>query len=125
MCHRGTRRRAVPMLLPGRANDDVARTDDSERFAPALHVTAAAGDHQLLAQGWLCQLLREPGSNVTTAALVRAGAVDVNSGSTRTVPVKYSVGPFAEGCEPLRLSSMFRTPLERSYALATPRLFRT
>jgi hypothetical protein len=30
----------------------------------------------------------------------------LNSGSTRTVPVKYSTGPLPEGCEPIRLISI-------------------
>jgi hypothetical protein len=47
-----------------------------------------------------------PRVNVTVAPLTRAGAAVLNGASTRTVPVKYSAGPFAEGCEPFRLISM-------------------
>jgi hypothetical protein len=39
-------------------------------------------------------------TNVTVAPKARAGAGGWNSGSTRTVPVKYSAGPLPEGCEP-------------------------
>src|SRR5947207_5656261 len=44
-------------------------------------------------QGWVCQALRAPGSNVTVAPLNGAGPGDWNSGSMRTLPVKYSAGP--------------------------------
>jgi hypothetical protein len=50
--------------------------------------------------------VRAPGSKVTLAPTTRAGAGALKSGSTRTVPVKYSAGPLPEGCEPLRLISM-------------------
>src|SRR5438105_9701790 len=60
--------------------------------------------------GWVCHAVRAPGSNVTLAPTTRAGAGGLNSGSTRTVPVKYSAGPLPEGCEPLRLISIFWTP---------------
>src|SRR5438270_6883652 len=56
--------------------------------------------------GCVCQALRAPGSNVTLLPLTRAGSGALNSGSTRTAPVKYSAGPLPEGCEPLRLISM-------------------
>src|SRR5438067_11296666 len=58
--------------------------------------------------GCVCQLLRAPGSKVTYAPLERDGAGALNSWSMRTVPVKYSAGPRAEGCDPLRLSSICR-----------------
>jgi hypothetical protein len=52
--------------------------------------------------GCVCQAVRAPGSNVTLAALTRAGSGARKSGSTRTTPVKYSAGPLPDGCEPLR-----------------------
>src|SRR6478609_7348928 len=61
--------------------------------------------------GCVCQLLRAHGSNVTVAPRARAGSGALKSGSTRTVPVKYSAGPLAEGCDPLRLMSIVRLPL--------------
>jgi hypothetical protein len=38
--------------------------------------------------------------------VARAGAGAWNSGSTRTAPVKYSIGPLPDGCEPFRLISI-------------------
>ena len=49
------------------------------------------------------QLLRAPGSKVTYAPLERDGDGALNSWSMRTVPVKYSAGPLAEGCDPFFL----------------------
>jgi hypothetical protein len=50
--------------------------------------------------------VRAPGSKVTSAVAMRAGSGGLNSGSMRTLPVKYSVEPFPEGWEPLLLMSM-------------------
>src|SRR6478672_7155403 len=47
-----------------------------------------------------------PGSNVTALPAARAGATAEYSGSMRTMPVNQSAGPFADGCEPLRLISI-------------------
>src|SRR6266545_4777840 len=52
--------------------------------------------------GCLCHAVRAPGSNVTLAPRARAGSGASNSGSIRTLPVKYSAGPLADACEPLR-----------------------
>ncbi|MEH2077757.1 MAG: hypothetical protein V7K57_25710 [Nostoc sp.] len=57
--------------------------------------------------GWVCHAVRAPGSNVTLAPDVRAGSGAENRGSMRTVPIKYSAGSLAEGCEPLCLMSIF------------------
>src|SRR5687767_5235893 len=56
--------------------------------------------------GWVCHAVRAPGSNVTLTPAARAGTGASNSGSMRTVPVNHSAGPFADGCEPLRLISI-------------------
>src|SRR5437867_1588461 len=48
------------------------------------------------------------GSNVTLVTRARAGCGASNSGSMRTLPVKYSTGPFAEGCEPLGRTSIVK-----------------
>src|SRR6185369_17701812 len=56
--------------------------------------------------GCVCHAVRAPGSNVTFAPTARAGSGGLNSGSMRTVPVKYSAGPLPEGCDPLRLISI-------------------
>src|SRR5271165_5210240 len=58
--------------------------------------------------GWVCQAVRAQGSKVTLAPKTRAGEGALKSGSTRTAPVKYSAGPLPEGCEPLRLISIWR-----------------
>src|SRR5215469_14449742 len=56
--------------------------------------------------GWVCQALLAAGSKVTQPQEARAGAGASNSGSMRTLPVKYSSGPLREGCDPLRLISI-------------------
>src|SRR5207245_5058042 len=56
--------------------------------------------------GWVCHAVRAHGSNVTLAPRVRAGSGASNSGSMRTLPVKYSPGPFPDGWEPLCLMSI-------------------
>ena len=43
--------------------------------------------------GCVCHAVRAPASNVTLTPSARAGAFAGNSGSTRTVPLKYSAGP--------------------------------
>jgi hypothetical protein len=52
--------------------------------------------------GCVCQFERAPGENVTLPPDVRPGALASNTGSTRTVPVKYSEGPGLEGRAPAR-----------------------
>src|SRR5207245_5499670 len=72
--------------------------------------------------GWVCHAVRAHGSNVTLAPRVRAGSGASNSGSIRTLPVKYSPGPFPDGWEPLYLmpivflssTSLFVLPLSNS-----------
>src|SRR3954469_17696719 len=56
--------------------------------------------------GCVCQAVRAPGSNVTLAQDMRDGSGALLSGSMRTLPVKYSDGPFCEGCDPARLRIM-------------------
>src|SRR6185369_15156082 len=56
--------------------------------------------------GCVCHAVRAPGSNVTCAPTTRAGSGAVKSGSTRTVPVNQSDGPFPEGWEPALLISI-------------------
>src|SRR5256714_181008 len=56
--------------------------------------------------GCQCHAVCAPGSNVTLAPRTRAGSGASNNGSIRTVPVKYSSGPLAEGCVPFLLNSM-------------------
>src|SRR5439155_8660042 len=93
-------------------------------FSPAGHQTTSPGRMTLIGppqlctspqpdvtisvwpSGCVCQLLRAHGSNVTYAPLERDGSGAVNSGSTRTLPVKYSAGPLLEGREQFCLISM-------------------
>src|SRR5438309_9530898 len=56
--------------------------------------------------GCVCHAVRAPGSNVTLAPETRAGSDLSNSGSTRTLPVNHSTGPFPDGCEPALLISI-------------------
>src|SRR5436305_7132681 len=56
--------------------------------------------------GCQCHAVCAPGSNVTLAPRTRAGSGASNNGSIRTVPVKYSSGPLAEGCVPFLFNSM-------------------
>ena len=53
--------------------------------------------------GCVCHAVRAPGSNVTLAPSARTGSFPSNSGSSRTLPVKYSAGPLPEGRDPLLL----------------------
>src|SRR6266568_6837990 len=48
--HGGGRRGAMPMLLAWRARDNITRSNDLDRPAPALHIAAAGSDDQGLAQ---------------------------------------------------------------------------
>src|SRR5215469_13105290 len=50
--HGGRGRGAVPVLLSRRAPDDIARSDDPDRTAPALHQATSGGDDQCLAE-WM------------------------------------------------------------------------
>src|SRR6266700_5258360 len=59
--------------------------------------------------GCVCQAVRAPGSNVTLAQATRAGSGAWNSGSIRTVPVNQSAGPSPDGCEPIRLISIYQS----------------
>src|SRR6476646_4660785 len=61
--------------------------------------------------GCLCHAVRAAGSNVTMAPPARAGVSPLNGVSIRTEPVKYSAGPFVDGCEPLRLMSIAGSPM--------------
>src|ERR1043165_10133942 len=57
--------------------------------------------------GCQCHADLAPGSKVTSAQLTRAGSGVCINGSMRTLPAKYSSGPFWEGCEPFFLTSIF------------------
>jgi hypothetical protein len=93
------------VLLARREPDDVARANFLDPAALALqpqpNVTSSV---------WPSQAVRAPGSKETVAPPTRAGAFPLNGASIRTVPVKYSAGPFADGCDPLRLISIVGFP---------------
>ena len=48
--------------------------------------------------------MRAPASNEASAPVNLEGGFSVTSGSTLTVPVKFSAGPCPEGSEPLRVT---------------------
>ena len=74
--------------------------DEVETAAVLFHFVGIAGNDHFV------RAIRAPGSNVTLTPPTRAGAGGLKSGSTRTVPLKYSAGPLPEGCDPLRLISI-------------------
>jgi hypothetical protein len=96
----------MPMLHARRKPDDIAGMDLLNRATLALRPTTTGGDNQGLAEGWVCHAVRAPGSKVTLAPDVRAGAFGWNKGSMRTVPVNQSSGPLTDGCEPILLISI-------------------
>ena len=100
-------RGAMPVLLTGRNQttspgriSSIGPPQRCARPQPAVTI-------RVWPSGWVCHAVRAPGSKVTLAPTTRAGAGGLNSGSIRTVPVNYSAGPLPEGCEPLRLISIF------------------
>src|SRR5438445_8622941 len=102
----------MPVLLAGLEPDHVTRTNLFDRSSVALCQTATEDDDQPLPNGCVCQAVRAPGSKVTAAPAVRAGAYAWNKGSIRTVPVNHSEGPLPDGCEPQRLISIFDSSLK-------------
>ena len=96
----------VPVLLPGWEPHNVARADFLDRAPLALHPPHPAVTMSVCPSGWVCHAVRAPGSKVTRAIETRAGSGGAFKGSMRTVPVKYSAGPFPDGCEPARMMSM-------------------
>src|SRR5437867_9070347 len=57
--------------------------------------------------GWVCHAERAPGWNVTLPPDVLDGAFAENSGSTLTLPVKFSSGPLLRVGAPLRVMLIF------------------
>src|SRR3954464_5913370 len=63
--------------------------------------------------GCQCHADLAPGSKVTSAHELRAGSAACMRGPMRRLPVKYSSGALAEGCEPLfRISILFTPSLD-------------
>ena len=104
MRHRGRSGCAVPVLEARREPDDIARSDFLDGRTIALDPAETRRDDQSLAKG-----MGVPGGScprfegdVTTSYTSRRRRAS-NSGSMRTVPLKYSAGPFRDGCEPFRV----------------------
>ena len=98
------------MLLTRGEPDHIARSNLLNRIAPALRLAAAGRYDQDLAQ-WMgvpccpgARLERHIGAERARRSL------GLEKGSMRTAPVKNSSGPLLEGCDPLRLHSIFRIP---------------
>src|SRR2546430_4293065 len=103
---------ANQITSPGR----ISSTGPSQRCAhPRPDVTI-----NVWPNGWVCQAVRAPGSNVTLALRTRAGSGASNSGSMRTVPVNQSAGPLLELCEPDLFISIFDLPSSIFSQLVAP-----
>src|SRR6266436_7954550 len=68
--------------------------------------------------GWVCHAVRAPGSKLTRAARMRAGAGASMIGSCHTVPVNQSPGIRRDGTDPDSLMSMI-SPQQRLFETAT------
>ena len=106
MRHGRGRRRTMPMPHDRREPDDITGTDLLDRTSLLLRPTATGDDDQGLTERMGMPGRASPGSNVTLAPDVRAGALGWNKGSMRTVPLNQSAGPLLDGCEPILLISM-------------------
>ena len=95
---------AVPMLHARRNPHDIARLYFLGRLAPLLDHASPAVTISVCPSGCLCQAVRAPGAKMTIAPPTRTGSVPRNGESIRTAPVKYSAGPAAEGCVPMRVT---------------------
>jgi hypothetical protein len=77
VAHRGLVGGAMPIAMSGRAPDDVSGPDFHDCFSFALRPAAAFCNEQVWPSGWVCQVVRAPGSNVTIAPPARAGSARV------------------------------------------------
>ena len=117
MRHGSIRQCAMPMLFPRRAPHHISGSDDLDRAAPALHKAAAGRDDERLTERMRVPIAaRAMARRTSRTRHSRAPAscrVPSKSGSTRTVPVKYSAGPLAaEGCDPFRFSSICKASFD-------------
>jgi hypothetical protein len=90
MRHRRCRRRAMPTLQTRRKPDDVLRPDLLDGPALALNPPETGGDDQNLAERMAVPRGSGTRFEDLARANARAGLGAWNSGSIRTVPVKYS-----------------------------------
>ena len=120
MRHRRCRRGAMPMLFSCRAPDPSPARISS--FGAPLLCTQPHPDVtiKVCPSGCVCHADRALGSKVTLAQRTRAGSGASNSGSIRTLPVKYSAGPLFEGCEPLFLMFVSGFPFRHTGAGRSP-----
>ena len=96
----------MPVLLAWRNPYDISRPDLLDGPAPPLCASNAGRHDQRLTERVRVPCRAGAGleGDARTGSASRNGRVE--QGSIRTVPVNHSAGPFAEGCEPLRLISM-------------------
>src|SRR5215467_13873924 len=87
MRHGGGRRCAMPMLLTRRDPDNIPARIYS--FGPPCVCTQPMPEVTMSVwpNGWVCHAVRAPGSKVTIAPPMRAGALPLEGMSTRTAPV--------------------------------------
>ena len=106
MRHRSFGGRAVPVLLTRRTPDDVACSNHFDDALCSADEAPAGRDDQRLPERMRvpCGACARLEGDVSAEASRRRA---LNKGSMRTDPVNVSAGPVAEGCEPLRLMSMF------------------
>ena len=105
----------MPVFFTGREPDHVAGPDLLNRAAFALRPAASRRNNKRLAERMRVPRCAGAGSNVTLAPCTSAGADAWNRGSIRTIPVNHSAGPFADGCKPTRLISMYPLLEERGF----------
>jgi hypothetical protein len=105
----------MPVLHARRNPDNIAWPDVLHRAAPVLNEARAGGYDERLPEGMrmprsVSARLEDDGCSTNARRSLR-----LKRPSTRTLPVKYSAGPFVEGCDPLRVT---RTSLRRSPSAA-------
>ena len=98
-------RSAMPMLLTGGIQTTSPGRISSIRPPQRCTRPQPAVTIRCWPNGWVCHAVRAPASNVTLAAVARAGSFAWKRGSRRTVPVKCLPGARPEGWEPLLLIS--------------------
>ncbi len=91
---------------PGRISS-IAPPSRCTHPAPAVTI-------RVCPRGCVCHTVRAPGSNVTLAPVTKPGSGAANSGSTRTVPVNQSAGPFVDACVPTRVMFIDDSPSSSS-----------
>ncbi len=109
-------RGTVPMFLPRCEPDHITWSNVFDGTTPALDPTTASRHDQGLAQRMAVPCGPSAGLEGGTGTAHACWIGGLEQGSIRTVPVKYSAGPFPEGCEPLLYSSVL-IPLRSDHDL--------